>query len=259
MPPAPPSFAVGAEPTAIDDSGDQARFLISTGTENLRYLFRFHHEGTWQQVSFTGIKNTPYGVGAITAAGDMTATVAGVGMIAYGPDGLAEPLVDFLSPAYQDRVITVGGPLNDAGQILAEVMVGRAVRLMRLTPADPCGAFCIEVSAVQMRGRFVQDPHDPGHCTQNGNAYNLARSKVTVTSETGEKLSGVVVSGRFLDDYWTDAPVSGTTNKMGVVSFDNRGPCGVGAVAFLVDSAKKGTRGFDRTVGALTGWVIPQA
>lgn len=258
MPPAPHSFVVGVEPTAINDSGDQARFLISTSTENLRYLFRFHHEGTWQQISFSGIKNTPYGVGSITAGGDVTATIIGVGMIGYGPDGLTQPLVDLLSLAYKDRVITVAGPINATGQILAQVMVGRSVRLMRLTPATSCTALCSRVSAVQMQGKFVQDPHDPGHCTLGGSAYNLARVKVTVTSETGAKLGGVLVKARFLDDYWTDAPASGTTNSQGVVSFVNRGPCGIGAVAFLIDSAQKSTRAFDRTVGILTSWVIPQ-
>jgi probable HAF family extracellular repeat protein len=259
MPPAPQGFTVGVEPTAINDNGDQARFLISTSTEHLRYLFRFHHEGTWQQVSFTGIKNTIYGVGSITAAGDITATVVGAGQIAYGPDGLTQPLVDLLSPAYKDRVITVGGPINSAGQILAEVMVGRAVRLMRLTPGTSCGTLCIRISALQMKGKFVQDPNDPGHCTQGGSAYNLARVKVTVTSEAGAKLGGVRITGRFLDDYWTNTPVSGTTNSQGIVSFDNRGPCGIGAVAFLVEGAQKGARAFDRTIGVLTAWVIPQA
>jgi hypothetical protein len=111
---------------------------------------------------------------------------------------------------------------------------------------------------MQMRGKFVEDPEDPGHCTENGEAFNVVRVKVTVTTETGARLGGVLVSGRFLDDYWTNAPVSGTTNRRGVVVIDNRGPCGVGAVAFLVDSAKMGTLVFDRTVGVLTIWVIPQ-
>jgi hypothetical protein len=257
--PAPPNgFVIGAGPTAINDAGDQARFLISTGTENLSYLFRFHHEGSWQQISFTGVKNTPYGVGSITGAQDITATVVGVGVVAAGPDGLAEPIADLLSPAYTDRVVTVGGPITEAGEILAEVMVGRAVRLTRLVPAVACGASCIRVATVLMKGKFVQDPNDPGHCTQGGRAYNLARVKVTVTSETGARLSGVLVTGRFLDDYWTDAPVSGTTNASGVVTFDNRGPCGVGAVAFLIDDASKDALVLDRTVGKLSSWVIPQ-
>ena len=199
-----------------------------------------------------------YGMGSITPEQTISATVAGVGVIAEGPGGVTHPLVELLSPAYKDRVITVGGPINGAGQILAQVMVGRSVRLMRLTPAANCGTGCIRVSAMQMRGKFVEDPQDPGHCTANGNAYNLAQVQLTVTSETGMKLGGVMVGGRFLDDYWTDAPVSGTTNAQGIATFQNQGPCGVGAVAFMVDRAAKGGHPFDRTTGILTEWVIPQ-
>jgi hypothetical protein len=257
MPPAPEGFAIGTDPMAINDAGDQARFLVSLAGQSLRYLFRFDHEGSWQQISFTGVRQVAYGVGSISDAKDVTATVAGVGMIAFGPDGLTQPLEDFLSPAYRDRVVTFGGPMNDSGQILAQVMVGRDDRLMRMIPADTCGANCIKIAALQMRGEFVEDPSDPGSCAPDLDAYNRVRVKLLVTSETGARLSGVVVSGRFLDEYWTNTPVSGTTNASGVVSFRNRGPCGVGAVAFLVDSATSGTRTFDRTVGVVTGWVIP--
>jgi probable HAF family extracellular repeat protein len=258
MPTAPAGYLVGGEATAINDTGDQGRFLISTGTANLRYLFRFHHDGTWQRISSSGIKNTPYGMGSINAARDITATVIGVGVIAYGPTGLAQSLADRLSPAYLDRDITRAGPINGAGQILARVMVGRSVRLMRLAPVTACGAYCMRVSAIQMSGKFVQDPKDPGHCTVNGKAYNRVTVTATVTNSAGAKLSGVLLSGRFLDDYWTSTPVSGRTSNGGVVSFVNEGLCGVGAVAFLVDSAKSGRRGFDRSVGVLTSWVIPQ-
>lgn len=257
MPPAPEGFAIGTDPMAINDAGDQARFLVSVGGQNLRYLFRFHHQGTWQQISFTGVKQVAYDVGSISDAKDVTATVAGVGKVAFGPDGLTQSLADFLSPAYRDRVVTEGGPMNASGQILAQVMVGRSVRLMRLSPGATCEANCIRVAALQMKGRFVDDPSDPGSCAPDLDAYNLAMVKLRITSETGAPLAGVVVSGRFLDDYWTNAPVSGTTNASGVVTFRNRGPCGVGAVAFLVDSATGGTRTFDRTVGVVTGWVIP--
>lgn len=258
MSPAPPGFVIGAEPTAINDAGDQARFLISTGTENLRYLHRFHHEGTWQQISSTGIKHSAYGVGSIDAAQDVTATVAGVGVIAYGPTGVTQPLADLLSPAYGDRVVTVGGPINASGQILAQVMVGRAVRLMRLSPATPCTASCIRVATLLVRARFIEDPQDPGHCTPDGNAFNKTSVRLTITSETGARLKGVLISGRFLDDYWTNHAVTGTTTARGTVSFAFTGPCGVGAVAFLVDAATKGTRTFDRTMGEVAGWAIPQ-
>jgi hypothetical protein len=257
MPPAPEGFAIGTDPMAINDAGDQGRFLVSLTAERPRFLFRFHHDGTWQQISDVAIRSGLYGMGSINDTKDVTATVQGVGMIAYGPDGPAQPLTDVLSPAYRDRVITEGGTMNGSGQILAQVMVGRDTRLMRLVPAAGCDANCIRVAAMQVRGEFVEDPSDPGSCNPDLDAYNRVQVKLRVTSETGAGLGGVVVSGRFLDDYWTNAPVSGTTNANGVVSLRNRGPCGVGAVAFLVDRATGGTRTFDRTVGVVTGWVIP--
>ncbi|MGH9242849.1 MAG: hypothetical protein ACRD29_00710 [Acidimicrobiales bacterium] len=258
MPPPPDGFAIGTFPTAINDAGDQGRFLVALVADRPLYLFRFHHEGTWQQISSTAILNSLYDMGSITAAKDITATERGVGVVAPGPDGLAEPFVGLLSPAYKDRVITVGGPMNESGEILAEIMVGRSTRLMRMVPATDCATSCIEVAALQMRSRFVEDPSDPGSCTPDGEAYNLSRVKVTVTSETGAPLSGVLVEGRFLDDYWTSTPVSRRTNSEGVASFRTQGPCGVGAVAFLVESARKRALVFDRTEGVLTNWVIPQ-
>lgn len=260
MPPPPRGFVVGTESTKINDAGDQARFLISTSTENLRYLFRFYHEGTWQQISSTGNGHlAPYGVGSINSAGDVTATTLGTAVIAYGPDGQAQYLAPLLSSAYQGSTIVSGGPMNNMGQILVQVMIGQSQRLMRLTPAKVCKIGCIQVSSLLMRAKFVQDPKDPGHCyPQNGNAYNLARVNLTVTSKTGVRLKGVLVNGRFLDDYWTNAPVSGTTNSKGIVSFDYRGQCGVGAIAFLVDSAVKSPGVFDRTTGIVTNWTVPK-
>ena len=258
MPSAPQGFVVGTESTSINDDGDQARFLISTGPQNLRYLFRFHHEGTWQQISLNGTGHlSRYGVGSINAARDVSATVGSTGVIATGPDGLAQPLTPLLSPAYQGSEIAHGGPMNSAGQILSQVMIGRSVRVVRLVPAVSCNTDCIRVSSLTMRGIFVEDPSDPGHCTPEGKAYNLVSAKLTVTDETGIKLGGVLVRGRFLDDYWTDKPVSATTNAQGTVSFINKGLCGVGAVAFLVDSATKQSQGLDRTAGIVAGFLIP--
>jgi probable HAF family extracellular repeat protein len=255
MPSPPQGFTIGAESTAINDAGDQARFLISTSTEHLRYLFRFHHEGTWQQISFTGNKNVLYSVGSITAARDVSATVLGTAMIAYGPDLLAQPLADLLSSAYKGAAVTTGGPMNSLGQILARVMIGNSSRLMRLTPAEPCVAGCIKVSALQIRGRFISDPNDPGHCTLN--ASNHVTVKLQLTNEAGRTVAGILVSGHFLDDYWMNKPVSGITNAQGAVSFVHDGLACVGAVAVLVDNATKGTRVLDRTTGVVTGSVIP--
>jgi hypothetical protein len=114
------------------------------------------------------------------------------------------------------------------------------------------------VAGLLMKGKFVEDPNDPGHCTPGGKAYNLVRAKLTLTDENGARLAGVLVNGRFLDDYWTNKPVSGTTDAQGTVVFANKGLCGVGAVAFLVDKASQGSRAFDRTTGVVTNFVIPQ-
>jgi probable HAF family extracellular repeat protein len=259
LPPAPPGFGVGTYPTAINDAGDQARFLVNTGPENLVYLFRFHHEGTWQMVSTAGTGHlTTYGIGSINAARDVTATIQSTGVIAAGPDGLATDLKDLLSPAYAGADVTRGGPMNSKGQILAQVMIGRSTRLMKLNPATPCVSNCTIVSEVPMQGKFVEDPKDPDHCAPDLEAYNRVRARVVVTDEAGDPLEGVEVQGRFLDDYWMDKAVSGTTDSAGIATFDNKGPCGVGAVAFLVDRARVQSRVFDRTRGIVTNFVIPQ-
>jgi hypothetical protein len=119
LPPPPQSFLVGTYPTAINDDGDQARFLVNTGPENLVYLFRFHHEGTWQMLSGAGTGPlSVYGIGSINADRDVSATVQSTGVIAPGPDGVAEPLQNRLSPAYAGAPVGGGGPINASGQIL---------------------------------------------------------------------------------------------------------------------------------------------
>jgi len=259
--PAPPAgfFPPGTYPAAINDAGDQARFLVSTGTQNPAFLFRFHHEGTWQQISFQGnFTSSIYGVGAIDAAQTITATVVGSAQIAYGPDETTQPLQPLLSPAYPSSGITRGGPINAAGQVLAHVLIGNSSRLLRLAPAESCTSGCIQVSGIRMKGRFVQDPSDPGHCSPTNDAHNEVQLKLRVTSETGAPLPGCEVNGRFLDDYWTNSPVSAVTNSQGQVVFKISGPCGVGAVAFMVDSAIKGARTLDKTAGTLSASVIPQ-
>jgi len=178
-------------------------------------------------------------------------------MIAAGPAGLAQNLASRLSPAYPGVTIGDGGPMSASGQILTKVMIGRSQRLMKLTPVTACGANCLVVNSLVMTGQFVQDPAFPQSCFQGGKMYNLTTVTATLTSETGVPLANVQVNGRFLDDYWTNKPVTGTTNASGVVSWTNKGLCGVGAIAFLVENATLGTRRFDRTRGVLTNWVIP--
>lgn len=254
MPPPPEGFAIGADPTAINDTGDQARFLVSTAGQRLHYLFRFHHLGTWQQISFTGVL-TLYGIGSISAGEDVSATVGGAGVIAYGPEGVTQPLAGLLSTAYQAGGVTVGGPMNSAGQILAQIIIGRSARLMRMTPAQGCSTGCIRVADIRIFGKFIPDPANPGDCTPN--AKNVVLVSLRVTDETGAGLSGVLVNGRFLDDYWTNRPVRGITNQQGTVPFVNQGLACVGAVTFLVDNARKGSSVLDRTTGVLSASVIP--
>ncbi|MBZ5571234.1 MAG: hypothetical protein LAO09_05065 [Acidobacteriia bacterium] len=251
MPPAPRGFVIGADASAINDAGDQARFLITTGGENLLYLFRFHHEGTWQQISPipTGHLSRA-GIGSITDAGDITATVGGAGVIAYGPDGLAESLDALVSAAYAGSVLTDSGPMNASGQILAQMIIGQSGRrLVRLVPGEPCTTNCVKVTKIEMIGK------GPEYCDQ-GDAQAWAR--LTVTDEAGTPLSGVRITSHFFDDYWLDQIVVGKTNAAGQITFKHVGPACVGAIAILVtDAATKPGRTFDRTTGILTNYVIP--
>lgn len=258
--PAPPrGFAgAGSNGSAINDAGDQAHFLVSTSTQNLVYPFRLTQGGTWQMISNIGTgRLSSYGIGSITAAQDVSFTVIGTAMVAAGPAGTGRPLAGLLSPAYTGSSIISAGPINNSGQILAQVMIGRSRRLMKLTPATPCGGNCLISSALVMTGQFVEDPALPGQCVQGGKMYNLSTATATITSETGAPLANAQVSGRFMDDYWTNSPVVGTTNASGVVSWTHKGLCGVGAIAFLLENATLGTRQFDRTRGTLASYVIP--
>jgi hypothetical protein len=192
----------------------------------------------------------------INAERDVSATVLSTGVIAPGPDGLARGLAPLLSPAYQGATVVMGGPMNGPGQILAQVMIGRSQRLMRLVGTAPCGANCVQVGSLTMRGKFIRDPNaPPDSCTPS--ASNHVVATVSVTDEVGRPLRGVVIKGRFLDDYWVDKVVSGTSNRKGIVRFVHDGVACVGAVAFLVDDAAKAGRSFDRTKGILTNYVIP--
>lgn len=265
MPPPPSGFGIGGA-GAINDAGDQARFLVRVSGQNLIYLFRFHHEGSWQQLSDSPTGHlSRAGVGSINNARDVTATVASRGVIAHGPYGLAQPLDALLSPAYPplgppDSTVTWAGPMNQRGEILAEVMLGRSPRLVRLQPALQCWNDCLRVDSLAIAANFVPDPNDPSqdHCAPELNAYNEAFAVLTVTTANGVPQQGVQVCGRFLDDYWTNLPVSGTTDANGVVSFSYTGLCGVGALEFLVDKVIRGQATLDKTAGILSVWAIPQ-
>ncbi|MEK7701979.1 MAG: hypothetical protein AAB418_08245 [candidate division NC10 bacterium] len=258
----PPGFSgPGSYPAAINDAGDQVRFQISTGTEFFPYLFRYNHAGTWQQIWFLPAGDqAPYSIGSINAAGDITATVGGVGLIAYGPDGLGEALSAKLSPAYGGgatadmTIVPTGGPITASGQILARVMIGRSARLLRLVAAEPCATGCIRVASIQMVGKMIGFPK--GQCTSR--ASNYVTATLTVTDEAGKALSGATATGRFLDDYYLDERVTGTTGSNGTVKFTHKGPACVGATAILVDDVTKTGRVLDFTTGTLWDDVIPQ-
>jgi probable HAF family extracellular repeat protein len=253
LPPTPKGFVIGADAFEINDAGDQARFLISTGPENLLYLYRFHHEGvgTWQSISSTPTGHlSTAGVGSIDDAGDITATVAGSGMVAYGPDGLAQSLAPLVSSAYGGSVLTAAGPMNASGQILAEMIIGQSGRrLVRLVTGAPCTTDCTRVSSLQLVAKGSP------RCDQGS---VQAKARLTVADEAGGVLQGVRVTGHFFDDYWLDQIVVGKTNSLGQITFKHEGPPCVGAIAFLVtDAATMAGRTFDRTTGILTTYVIP--
>ena len=250
--PAPAGFVVENSKVGINDAGDQARFLVTVSGENLVYPFRYNHTGTWQQISFVPTGHlSSYGIGSINDAGDVTVTVQSTGMIAFGPDGLAQSLSPLVSPAYGGSAITAVGPLNAGGEILARMIIGQSgQRLVRLVPDEPCTTNCLQVTAIQMRGT------GPGFCDQ-GNVQ--VRARVTVTNEAGAKLSGVALTGHFFDDYWLDKTVVATTNAQGQAIFSHVGPACVGAIALLVtDATSVPARTLDRTTGILTNYVIPK-
>ncbi len=257
--PPPPAgfFGPSAYSTAINDNGDQARFLVTTSSQNLVYLYRLPSGGAWQLLSGVPTGHlSRYGVGSINAALDVTGTVGGIAVVAAGPSGVAQGLFGLISPAYGAKAVSSAGQMNASGQILAAVYFGTSPRLVRLTPATGCGANCL-VGSVTLAAQFVQDPANPGSCFQGGTMYNQATASVTITDETGTPLANVQVQGRFMDDYWTSKAVTGTTNAAGVVSWSNKGPCGVGSIEFLLEQATLGTRSFDRTRGTLAQSVIP--
>lgn len=198
-------------------------------------------------------------MGSINAARDVTFTAGSTGFVAAGPDGVGQPLAALLSPAYGAATIGDAGRMNASGQILAQMMIGRSQRLVKLTPVTACTSDCLVSSALAMTGQFVEDRAFPGSCFEGGKMFNVSSATVTITDGAGVSLANVEVNGRFLDDYWTNHAVSGTTDAAGVVRWTHTGPCGVGAIAFLVERASLGAKRFDRTRGTLASYVIPGA
>ncbi len=246
-----PAGFVAAEAVArINDAGDQARFLLTSGSSSIAYLHRYiARTGRWQLIAGAGTgRLSSYGLGSIDKARNITWTVLSAGVFAAGPNDLAQPLTLLLSPAYVGAQVSAAGPRNAAGVIAANVMIGRSAgRLVKLVPVNACIAACVRVAELQMTAQKIQ----------NCKSTNVVSAKLKVIDETGTPLSGVTVKGRFLDDYYLNEKVSGITDSDGRVRFIHRGPACVGAVAFFVDDAKITSRSFDRTQGVLTNFVIP--
>ncbi len=248
--PPPRDFLLQNSTVGINDAGDEARFLVNTGAENLVYPFRYH-DGTWQQIGFAGTGHLSLaGIGSINDAQDITATVQSTGMIAGGPSGLLQDLAALVSPAYAGSVLTNVGPMNVSGQVLARMIIGQSgQRLVKLVPGQPCTSNCIQVTSIQMKGKGSD------RCDQGS---DQAQAKLIVKNEAGVPLSGVRVTGHFFDDYWLDETVVGQTNSNGQATFKHVGPPCVGAIAFLVTNAEaRPARTFDRTQGILTTYIIP--
>ena len=94
----------------INDAGDQARFLITGGSQNVAYLFRYIASTTlWQQLHPAGTgRLASYGTGSIDNRRNVTGTVLSTGVFAPGPTGFAQSLTDLLSPAYAGVSVVTG-------------------------------------------------------------------------------------------------------------------------------------------------------
>lgn len=242
---------------AVNDAGMRASFLLSTsGTSSgYRYLSR-HTEGLgWQVLGGPVIGSSPRGIGSVDPQGAITGTLGLSGFRAAGPDGSLAALTGLVSPAYPGAEVTVAGDQGDDGSILAMVVIGRSERLAKLVPVQACTDHCLRVSSLKVSGRMVSAPGQPGQCVEG--ARNQVKAGLTVVDETGAPVRGATVRGRFLDDYFLDAPVTLTTTRRGTAVAKHIGPACVGAVAFLVDSIEKAGHTHDRSTGVLTGYVIP--
>ena len=108
-----------------------------------------------------------------------------------------------------------------------------------------------------MSGRMVSEPgQPPGQCTPG--ATNEVTARISVKNAAGQPVRGATVTGRFLDDYYLDAPVTLRSNRKGLVVAKHRGPACVGAIALLVEDVRAAGQTLDRTAGQLTSYVIPQ-
>lgn len=238
---------------AINDFGDQVR-LVTDGHEPVYFPMRYNNTGEWQYLGGAG-GPTSTRAGGITSNLDITATLGNSGWVAEGPTMAGQGLGERLSPAYGGATGYDAGPLTENGQMAARLNIGKAPRVVRLVPARRCRENCIRVDIVRFRSKFVEDPSDPGRCV--GTAHTRSMARLRVSSESGAPLAGVEITGRFLTEYRHDGVVTGTTDATGVLQFTyESAPC-TGAMTFLVSGAELPDWTFDRRVGLLQQWLLP--
>ena len=254
---APPSgFSGPGFYVAINDAGDQLRLLGPSSGESIYYPFRYYNTGEWQFLETGGHDLSP-DIGSVTSDIDISVSLLHSGLIAPGPAQPAESLTDRLSPAYGDATAYEAGAMTENGQMVARLNIGLAPRLVRLVPAEPCAGSCLEVESLELLAQFVEDPNDPGRCTDV--AYTHAVVDVRVVDENGDPVEQVNVAGRFLTVYRLDRAVEQMTDSDGRAHFEYQGAACTGAMTFLVTQALKPGYHFDRTVGTLQRWMIPVA
>lgn len=254
----PPNFqGPGGLKVAINDAGDQALYIARNDSDSVSHAFRYFNTGEWQELGISAEQHTSNAIGGITDNLDMTGTLRDSGWVAEGPGIMSEDLAMRLSPAYGDATAYTAGPLSNNGQMAARLGMGKAPRVVRLVPGRRCQSDCIRVRIVRFRSRFVDDPADPGRCV--GTAHTRSHALLRVVDETRAPLAGVEITGRFLTEYRLDGVVTGTTDDTGGLRFSYRSaPC-TGAMTFLVSNAELPGSTFDRTVGNLLQWLIPDS
>lgn len=260
--PAPPTggqsfFSPTGNNFLVNDQGDLGGFLISV-SRAAYYLHRWQAAtASWQLLDPLGIvqgSGLGLGVGRITDDGTIGATV-GKAVLAAGPDGLALPVADRLSPAYPANALTSVGYFTDAGVFASNLALGGVARAVKLVPITPCVGACLRVQSITMTGAVVPRSRR-NNCGQP--QCTLVTATIKVTDVNGNPQAKVQVGARFMNSYTLDSAVTGRTNSAGTVVLQQVGNVGAGTVSLLVESAARTGWAFDRGVGTLTATVIRQ-
>ena len=149
----PRDFVLQNSTVCIIDAGDQARFLVNTGAENLVYPFRYH-DGTWQQIGFAG-------TGHLSLLASVRSTMPRTSRPRFRVDGQMRPV-----PAVSCRLrcscfAGLCRKRPDHRRIdeheranPGPIVIGQSgQRLVKLVPAQPCTNNCIQVTSIQMQGK----------------------------------------------------------------------------------------------------------